>query len=94
MARKRFNSVAVAAEHIIANDLDQETRDFLVHLDSREIIKLHFTLGLHIRNNYEVIFDEGDLFFPTHRDDVSLMVLEEIHRKLNEIVQQREGTFD
>ncbi|MCG7407131.1 hypothetical protein MH117_06855 [Paenibacillus sp. ACRRX] len=84
MARKKFNSVAEAAAYIIANDLDQETRDFVVQLDSSEIINLHFTLGMHVRNKYDVIFDEGDSFFPTHRDDVSLMVLKEIHRKLTD----------
>ncbi|NQX64641.1 hypothetical protein HQN90_00740 [Paenibacillus alba] len=75
-----------AAEHIITYDLVQETRDYLVHLDSKEIIKLHFTLGLYVRNNYEVSLEEEDSFFPIHRDDVSFMVLEEIHRKLNESV--------
>jgi len=84
MARKRFNSVAEAAEQIIANNLDQETRDFLVQLNSTEVIQLHFTLGMYIRNNYEINFNDRDSFFPVHRDDVSLMVLEEIHRQLNE----------
>ncbi|WP_028545470.1 DUF6794 domain-containing protein [Paenibacillus taiwanensis] len=83
MSRKRFNSVAEAADHIIKSDLDEETRDYIVHLDRKEIITLHFTLGMHVRNKYDVIFDEGNSLFPTHRDDVSLLVLEEIHRKLN-----------
>ncbi|EGL17516.1 MULTISPECIES: DUF6794 domain-containing protein [unclassified Paenibacillus] len=73
-----------AADHIVANDLNQETKDSLTHLDSSEIIKFHFTLGMYIRNKYEVDLDEADNFFPIHRDDVSFMVLEEIHRKLNE----------
>ncbi|RIX59290.1 hypothetical protein D3P08_03805 [Paenibacillus nanensis] len=80
--RKRFSSVEEAADHIIANDIDQSTRDHVLQLDRGELISLHFTLGMYVRNNYEVTITDDDPMFPTHPDDVSFKVLEEIHRKL------------
>ncbi|WP_141505960.1 hypothetical protein [Paenibacillus luteus] len=71
-----------AAEHIIANDLDREAKDYLIGLDIKQLISLHFTLGMYVRNNYEIRIENDDPIFPTHPDNVSFKVIKEIVRKL------------
>jgi len=79
LSRIEFATVEEAAEYVILNDLDKDTKDYLIALDNDELISLHFTFGMFLRNTCEIT-DKSLLYM--HRDDISMMLIEEIVKRL------------
>jgi hypothetical protein len=86
---KKYPETLEEAVESVISILSEEDRNSLKNIRKEDLIELHFSLGLLIRNNLGLWGDnkkllETDDFKDAHPDNISSVIMKDVWDKLNE----------